>query len=92
MGVPVVTLAGQTYAGRMAASTLTAVGLTDWIAQNEGEYVQIAAKLASDPSRLADLRESLPGALAKSPAMDAASFTRELEAAYREMWRSRVRR
>jgi predicted O-linked N-acetylglucosamine transferase (SPINDLY family) len=92
MGVPLVTLAGQTYAGRMATSTLTAVGQTDWIAQSEGEYVQIAAKLANDLPRLAELRESLPGALAKSPAMDAASFTRELEAAYREMWRTRVRR
>ena len=52
MGVPVVTLRGDRHAGRVGASLLSQIGLTDWIAGSVEEYVQIAAALAGNPQRL----------------------------------------
>ncbi len=88
MGVPVVTLAGQTPASRGGASLLRAVGLDELVAASVDEYVEIAARLAAEPGRLAALRAGLPGRMAGSPLADGHGFTRALEAAYREMWRA----
>jgi predicted O-linked N-acetylglucosamine transferase (SPINDLY family) len=87
MGVPLVTLAGQAHAGRVGASLLTRVGLEDLIAEDTDGYVRIAAALAADPARLAELRSSLRGRMAASPLCDAPAFARKIEAAYRTMWR-----
>jgi protein O-GlcNAc transferase len=89
-GVPVVTLAGQTYAGRMSASTLTQARFPQWIAQTPEEYVQIARGLAGDIPSLANLRRSMRDHLTSAPILDAKGFTRSLEAAYRKMWQSYV--
>jgi len=89
-GVPVVTLAGQTYAGRMSTSTLTQAVFEGWIAQSPEEYVRIAAGLAGDVSGLAELRSKMREHLAGAPILDAKRFTRSLEAAYRRMWHSYV--
>ena len=86
MGVPVVTRLGATAVGRVGASMLTAVGLDELVAANDGGYVEIAAGLAADRPRLADLRRTLRGRMATSPLMDAAGFTTAVEAAYRRMW------
>ncbi len=87
MGVPVVTLAGETVASRGGASALATVGLGELVARSEDEYVAIAARLASDRAQLERLRSSLRARVASSPLSDAARFTRDLEAAYRTMWR-----
>ena len=87
MGVPVVTLRGDRHAGRVGASLLTQFGLTDLIAGSVDEYVEIAAALAGDPARLAELRHSLRPRMAASPLCDAPAFARKIEAAYRTMWR-----
>jgi protein O-GlcNAc transferase len=87
MGVPVVTLSGQTAAGRGGRSILSNVGLTELIAQTPEEYVAIAVKLASDLPRLAELHRTLRQRMEASPLMDAPSFARNIEAAYRQMWR-----
>jgi protein O-GlcNAc transferase len=87
MGVPVVTLSGQTAAGRGGRSILSNVGLTELIAQTPEEYVAIAVKLASDLPRLAELHRTLRQRMEASPLMDAPSFARNVEAAYRVMWR-----
>jgi len=89
MGVPVVTLRGDRHAGRVGASLLGQVGLTDLIADSVEEYVEIAFALAGDPARLADLRRSLRPRLAASPLCDGDAFARKIEAAYRQMWRSK---
>lgn len=86
MGVPVITLAGPTVISRGGASLLSVIGLSDLIARTPEEYVEIAVKLAGDPGRLKTLRTGLRERLAASPLMDAARFTRHLEAAYRQMW------
>jgi len=87
MGVPVVTLRGDRHAGRVGASLLTRLGLTDLIAGSIEAYVETAAALAGDPARLADLRRSLRPRMAASPLCDAPAFARKIEAAYRTMWR-----
>jgi predicted O-linked N-acetylglucosamine transferase (SPINDLY family) len=88
MGVPVVTLVGDTATSRGGASLLHAVGLAELVAQSPAQYVDMAAGLASDPARLAALRAGLRERMLGSALMDAQRFTRNLESAYRAMWRS----
>ncbi|HXE54825.1 MAG TPA: hypothetical protein VN541_17525, partial [Tepidisphaeraceae bacterium] len=88
MGVPVVTLAGQTAVSRGGASILSNAGLTDLIANDADQYVQIARELAGDLARLAQLRCDLRTRMQRSPLTDAARSARHMEAAYRLMWRN----
>lgn len=92
LGVPVITLAGETIASRQSASILMNLGLPELIAETSAQYVNNAARLAGDLPRLAGLRAGLRQRFALSPLMDYAGFARELEAAYRDMWRSRIAR
>jgi predicted O-linked N-acetylglucosamine transferase (SPINDLY family) len=87
MGVPVVTLAGQTVVGRGGLSQLTNLGLPELIARTPEQYVRLAAELAGDLPRLAELRRTLRGRMEASALMDAPRFARNIEAAYRQMWR-----
>ena len=87
MGVPVVSLAGKTAVGRSGLSILSNIGLPELIASDVDQYVRIAAELAADLPRLAALRATLRERMQKSPLMDAPRFARNVEAAYREMWR-----
>jgi predicted O-linked N-acetylglucosamine transferase (SPINDLY family) len=88
MGVPVVTLAGGTAVGRAGVSQLTNLGLADLIAQMPEQFAEIAANLARDLPRLAELRRTLRARMQASPLMDAPRFARNIEAAYRQMWRN----
>jgi len=87
MGVPVVTVAGTRSVSRSAASILTTAGLADWIAQTPEEYVRLALKFARDEAVLVELRRSLRRRMRASPLMDEPGFARDLERAYRGMWR-----
>jgi predicted O-linked N-acetylglucosamine transferase (SPINDLY family) len=87
MGVPVITAPGVRTASRSAASILSAAGLGEFICDSSEDYVRRAVELAGQPSRLAGLRRSLRARLQSSPIMDESGFTRDLEAAYRAMWR-----
>jgi protein O-GlcNAc transferase len=86
MGVPVVTLRGHRHAGRVGASLLTQIGLTDLIANSIEEYVEIAVALFSNPGRLEDLRRTLRPRMAASPMCDERAFARKIETAFRTMW------
>ena len=88
MGVPVVSLAGQTPVSRAGLSQLSNLGLPELIAHSEEDYVRIAVALAGDLPRLAALRATLRARLQASPLMDAPRFARQVEQAYREMWRA----
>ena len=90
MGVPVVTLVGKTVVGRAGLSQLSNLGLTELITHTPEKYVEIAAGLAKDLSRLIDLRRTLRSRMEQSPLMDAPRFVRNIEAAYRLMWRNWV--
>ncbi len=87
MGVPVVTATGSTPVSRSAASIVSLLGLIEWIAPSPQEYVDVAVERARDPATIASLRGSLRQRLRSSPLMDEERFTRDLEEAYRGMWR-----
>jgi len=82
MGVPVVAKLGNGMASRLAGAILSSVGMTDWVAADDDEYVAIA--LRSTPDRLRTIRNELPGLIERrcSPA----EYTRAVEEAYRTMW------
>jgi predicted O-linked N-acetylglucosamine transferase (SPINDLY family) len=87
MGVPVVSLVGQTAVGRGGASILANVGVPELIARTPQQYVHIATDLAGDLPRLAELRRTLRARMQASPLMDAPRFARNVETAYRQMWK-----
>jgi len=88
MGLPVVTLTGSCFVGRVGMSMLAAVGLSELVAQDEDDYVRIARALASHPARLAALRAGLGARVSASPLCQAAPYARAVEAAFRDIWRS----
>ena len=88
MGVPVVTLLGESIVGRAGLSLASNLGLLDWVAREPSQFVQIATRQASDSAQLASLRGELRQRLQSSPLMDAAGVARDLEAAYRQAWRT----
>jgi len=88
MGVPTVTLAGNTMVARQGASLLACVGLSDWIAATVEDYVATAIAHAVDPERLRTLRAGLRRQMLASPLMDAPAFARRFEEALWGMWRN----
>ncbi|MEW6314587.1 MAG: tetratricopeptide repeat protein [Pseudomonadota bacterium] len=86
MGVPTVTLAGESFISRNGASILTHLGLPELVASTPEQYVDIAVNLASDLPRLNTLRSTMRARFAASPLGDPQLFTKNLEQAYREMW------
>ena len=89
-GLPVLTLLGSTFAGRVAASLLRAAGLSDLIAPSLEAYETIALRLASESSAITAMRQRLVENRSSLPLFDTSRFTRHLEAAYEAM-RERVR-
>jgi len=86
MGVPVVTLAGQTHAARVGVSEMSNLELTELICYTPEEYIATALRLAADLERLSALRMELRSRMAASPLTDARRFTKNLEQAYLVMW------
>jgi predicted O-linked N-acetylglucosamine transferase (SPINDLY family) len=86
MGVPVVTLVGDTPFPRAGWCQLSNLGLKELAATNPDQFVQIAMDLAHDLPRLQSLRSTLRPRMERSPLMDALRFARNVEAAYRKMW------
>jgi protein O-GlcNAc transferase len=87
MGVPVVTLAGETAVGRGGLSILSNAGLSELVALDTEQYVRIAVALANDLPRLRGLRATLRQRMEASPLMDAPRFARDVETAFRALWR-----
>src|SRR5882672_9882366 len=87
MGVPVLSLVGDSAPSRGGASVLETIGLNELLADTPEGYLDKARSLASDRERLADLRAGMRARMSASPLMDAGRFTRHLENAYRFMWR-----
>ncbi|MBI3839902.1 MAG: tetratricopeptide repeat protein [Planctomycetia bacterium] len=85
-GVPVVMLAGQTYASRFGSSALVTLGLNELIGSAREQYAEIAMRLAGNLGKLAERRANLRPLMARSPLVDFQGFTRHLEEAYRKMW------
>lgn len=86
MGVPVVTLAGGNFVGRMGASFLHTLGEPDWVASDENSYVAKAVALANRTGTLRRQRADLRNRMASSSLCDIQSYAGHLEALYRRMW------
>lgn len=86
MGVPTLTLAGDTLVSRQGASLLACAGLDDWIATDVDDYVARALSHAADIDSLARLRSALRPTMLASPLVDAPRFARNLETALEAMW------
>jgi predicted O-linked N-acetylglucosamine transferase (SPINDLY family) len=87
MGVPVITLSGETTVSRVSASLLKAIGLPELIATSADEYISIVKSLGGDLERLETLRAGLRQRMLDSPLLDGPQFTKNLESAYRNIWR-----
>jgi predicted O-linked N-acetylglucosamine transferase (SPINDLY family) len=87
MGVPVVTMVGQTACSRAGLSIMTNLGMPELAADAPQQFVDVAVRLARDLPRLANLRATLRQRLQGSLLMDSPRFARSVEAAYRTMWR-----
>jgi predicted O-linked N-acetylglucosamine transferase (SPINDLY family) len=85
-GLPVLTCAGHTFAGRVAASLIDALGLPEMITTTLTDYEALALKLARDHGTLGAIRETLGSNRDTSTAFNTERFTRHLEAAYFQMW------
>jgi predicted O-linked N-acetylglucosamine transferase (SPINDLY family) len=88
MGVPVITLVGHRAVSRAGWSQLSNLGLGELAGKTPRQYVQIAVEWARDLPRLKELRRTLRQRMESSPLMDATRFARNIEAAYRRMWRT----
>jgi protein O-GlcNAc transferase len=87
MGVPVVTLDGRRFLGRMSGGFLRHLDLEELVAADRGAYVRVARDVALDLERRTALRRELRGRLLASPLCDTAAHARALVAVYRQLWR-----
>jgi predicted O-linked N-acetylglucosamine transferase (SPINDLY family) len=87
MGVPVVAKLGASCASRIGGSIMRAIGLDDWVAEDDERYVAIAKEFAGRPAELAALRAKLPSMVASAEAGNTELYTRRVEEAYRRFWR-----
>jgi predicted O-linked N-acetylglucosamine transferase (SPINDLY family) len=85
-GVPLLTRLGETYASRVAASLLRAIGLPELVTVTREDYADLALELARAPQRLGTIRERLARNRLTQPLFDTALFARHIEAAYTAMW------
>ncbi len=84
-GLPVLTQIGDTFAGRVAASLLQAIGLPELITTTQAAYEALAIDLATDADRLQAIQSRLQANRLTAPLFDTARFTKHLEAAYTTM-------
>ena len=86
VGVPVVTLTGEIFAQRVAASLLETLGVPQLICHDREQYVDAVIALANDPERRAELRAQIEAQRSTSTLFDGARFARDIEALYERMW------
>ena len=88
MGVPVITVPGETFASRHSQSHLSTIGLPELVARNRDDYVKLAVELANDGDRLTSLRANLRETMASSPICDGENFAAGFATIMREIWRN----
>lgn len=85
-GIPILTYIGQSFASRVVASLLNAIDMPELIASNQTEYEALAIELATNPTKLAAIKQKLIKNRLSSPLFDTPLFTRNLETAYIRMY------
>ena len=86
VGVPVLAKLGNGQASRAAGAILCSIGLNEWVAQTEAQYIDLTLKYASQPEYLAALRAELPERVQTSASGNVKTYTRAAEQAYRTIW------
>jgi protein O-GlcNAc transferase len=89
MGVPVLTLTGNTLISRQSAAMLHAAGLPEFVATTADELIALASRWNADRERLAELRKEIRPRVAASALCDGTRFARDFEVALRGIWRER---
>ncbi|WP_316213656.1 MULTISPECIES: tetratricopeptide repeat protein [unclassified Bradyrhizobium] len=87
MGVPVITKLGMTPSARAGGAIVKAIGLHEWVAEDDAGYLAIARHHVANPAGLAKLRAELPQRIATSAAGNVELYTRKVEEGYRSFWR-----
>jgi predicted O-linked N-acetylglucosamine transferase (SPINDLY family) len=90
MGVPTITISGDSLLARQGESMLRCVGLNDWVAKTKDEYVELAQSHAGELLKLSRMRSMLREISSKSPLFDAARFAENLQDAFVEMRREKT--
>lgn len=90
MGVPTLTLAGDTLLARQGMSMLTCVGLQAWVASDEHDYVDKAIGYSADLEKLAALRKNLRAQSMETALFDASRFAEQFEQAMQAMWQQKL--
>lgn len=86
MGVPTLTLAGNSLISRQGASLMSAAGLADWVAESKDDYINKAVLLTNNVEQLANLRAGLRAQVLASALFDAARFAKNMQGLLWEMW------
>jgi predicted O-linked N-acetylglucosamine transferase (SPINDLY family) len=86
MGLPVLTRIGNSFAGRVAASLLSAVNLPELITTTQNQYESLAIELATNPDKLKAIKDKLSRSIDKAPLFDSKLFTSNIESAYIQMY------
>ena len=86
MGAPVITLIGDSHVSRIGASILTNIGLTDFIANDTNNYIDLAVEMSANTKYLREIRKNLRERMLKASICDAPSFARDIEATYQSIW------
>ena len=87
-GLPIVTKSGQSYAARMAGSMLNAIGLPELITQTEKDYEALILELATNPIKLAKIKEKLTNNRLTQPLFNTELYTRHLENGYQQAYQN----
>ena len=85
MGVPVITLIGNSFASRVAASILSCLNMEELITSNKTEYEKLGIELATNNKKFATIKNSLKVSVSKSPLFDSFKFTKNLENLYLQL-------
>ena len=85
MGVPIVTLAGESFASRVAASILSTIGMQELIVNNPEDYKSLAIRLGADTDYLKTVKHELKMNLSESSLFDSVTFTKDLENIYESL-------
>jgi predicted O-linked N-acetylglucosamine transferase (SPINDLY family) len=86
-GLPILTRMGRSFASRVAASLLNAIGLPELITSTQEEYEAFAIELAVNPNKLAEIKLKLANNRLTTPLFDTPLFTKNLEATYIKMYK-----
>ena len=86
MGLPMLTMIGQSYQARMGASILTSINLPELITNSPKEYEALAIDLATHPEKLKAIKDKLASNLSTAPLFDTKRFTKNIESAYTQMY------